>query len=104
MQTATSVVTNTLSSPLTVCIMFNSGNQRIYVTENLARNLNLHLSTPEKLAVVIFGIDRPKYLQYTCSEGWQTDDLRCQCSPQHIGENTVLLKCNVALVHALAKL
>ena len=69
MQTATSVVTNSLGSPLvSVRIMLDSGSQRTYVTENLARNLNLHLSAPEKLAVVTFGTERPKYLQYRPSK------------------------------------
>ena len=69
MQTATSVVTNLLGSPLvSVCIMLDSGSQRTYVTESLARNLNLHLRAPKKLAVVTFGSERPKYLQYRPSE------------------------------------
>ena len=69
MQTATSVVTNSLGSPLAyICIMLDSGSQRTYVTETLARNLNLHLRATEKLAVVTFGTERPKYLQYRPSE------------------------------------
>ena len=69
MQTATSVVTNSLGSPLvSVRIMLDSGSQRTYVTESLARNLNLHLRAPKKLAVVTFGSERPKYLQYRPSE------------------------------------
>ena len=40
----------------------------MYVTESLARKLNLHLRAPKKLAVVTFGSERPKYLQYRPSE------------------------------------
>ena len=63
MQTATSVVTNSLGSPLvSIRIMLDSGSQKTYVMENLARNLNLHLRASENLAMVIFGTERPKYL------------------------------------------
>ena len=63
MQTATSVITNSLGSPLvSVRIMMDSGSQRMYINESLARNLNLHLRAPKKLAVVTFGSERPKYL------------------------------------------
>ena len=69
MQTATSVVTNSSGSPLvSVHIMLDSGSQRTYVTENLAKYLNLELKAPERLAVVTFGTERPKYLQYRPSE------------------------------------
>ena len=69
MQTATSVVTNSLGSLLvSVCTMLDSGSQRTYVTENLARYLNLQLKAPEKLAVVTFGTEKPKYLRYRPSE------------------------------------
>ena len=69
MQTATSVVINTSGSPsMSVRIMLDSGSQRTYVTENLARHLNLQLGAPERLAVVTFGTERPKYLQYRPSE------------------------------------
>ena len=61
MQTATSVVTNSLSSPLaSVRIMLDSGSQ---VMETLARNLNLHLRAPKKLVVVTFGTERPLELR-----------------------------------------
>ena len=69
MQTATSMVANVLGSPLvSIRMMLESGSQRTCITENLARNLNLHLRTPQKLAVVTFGSERPKYLQYRPSE------------------------------------
>ena len=63
------MVANVSGSPLvSVRMMLDSGSQRTYVTENLARNLNLHLGTPQRLAVVTFGSERPKYLQYRSSE------------------------------------
>lgn len=69
MQTATSMVTNSLGSPLvSVRMMLDLGSQRMYVTESLARKLNLHLRAYKKLAVVIFGSERPKYLQYRPSK------------------------------------
>lgn len=69
MQTATSEVTNSSGSPVvSVRIMLDSGSQRTYVTENLARYLNLQLKAPERLAVVTFGTEKPKYLQYRPSE------------------------------------
>jgi len=47
--------------------ILDSGSQRKYVTEKLAKVLNLKLA-PEKLAVVAFGTNRPKYLQYISSK------------------------------------
>ena len=49
-------------------MLLDTGSQRTYVTEKLAKALNLQLNTPERLAVVTFGSNRPKYLQYTPSK------------------------------------
>ena len=64
MQTATSMVKNVSgSSSISVRIILDSGSQRTYITEKLAKDLNLELQSPEKLAIVTFGTDRPKYIQ-----------------------------------------
>jgi len=49
-------------------VILYSGNQRTYVTEKLAKTINLQLNIPERLAVVTFRSNRPKYLQYTPSK------------------------------------
>ena len=65
MQTATAPIKNIPGDvSLTVRIILDSGSQRTYVTEKLAKDLRLNLSPPEKLAVVTFGTNKPKYLQY----------------------------------------
>ena len=65
MQRAIALIKNIPSCiSLTVCIILNSDSQRTYMTEKLAKDPCLNLSPPEKLAVVTFGTDKPKYLQY----------------------------------------
>lgn len=69
MQTATFVVKNLSgTSSASVCMILDSGSQRTYVTKKLAKNLHLQLSPPEKLSVVTFGTEKPKYLQYMSSK------------------------------------
>ena len=47
-----------------VRMILDSGSQRTYVTERLAKDLCLNLSPPEKLTVVTFGTENPRHLQY----------------------------------------
>ena len=69
MQTATCMVRNLSGdSSTSTRMVLDSGSQRTYVTEKVAKDLNLQLSTPERLAMVIFGTERPKYLQYMPSK------------------------------------
>ena len=64
MQTATSTVKNTAGSLSTpVRMILDSGSQRTYVTEKLARDLKLELRSTEKLMVVTFGSSQPKHIQ-----------------------------------------
>ena len=65
MQTATCTIKSISGeSSLSVRMILDSGSQRTYVTEKLAKNLGLHLNPPEKLTVVTFGTEKPKYLRY----------------------------------------
>ena len=69
MQTATSMVKNLSgSSSASVRMILDSGSQRTYVTEKLAKNLQLQLNSPERLSMVTFGTEKPKYLQYMPSK------------------------------------
>ena len=65
MQTATSTIWNTSGDKsLKVRMILDSGSQRTYVTERLAKDLCLNISPPEKLTVVTFGTENPRHLQY----------------------------------------
>ena len=64
MQTATSTVKDVSgSSSVSVRLILDSGSQRTYITEKLTKDLNLKLRSPEKLAIITFRTDRPKYIQ-----------------------------------------
>lgn len=64
MQTATSMVKDVSgNSSISVRIILDSGSQRTYITEKLAERLNLKLKSPEKLSIVTFGTNRPKYIE-----------------------------------------
>ena len=68
-QTATSMVKNLSGDASTsVRMILDSGSQRTYVTENLAKKLHLQLNSPERLSVVTFGTEKPKYLEYMPSK------------------------------------
>jgi hypothetical protein len=41
----------------------DSGSQRTYVTEDLARRLNLRIGPSEELSLITFGADKPKRLK-----------------------------------------
>ena len=45
-------------------MILDSGSQRTYVTERLAKDLHLQLNTPERLVAVTFGTEKQMYLQY----------------------------------------
>ena len=49
-------------------MILDSGSQRIYVTEKLAKNLQLQLNSHERLSVVTFGTEKLRYLQYMPSK------------------------------------
>ena len=69
MQTATSIVKNLSgSSSASVRMILDSGSQRTYITEKLAKDLHLQLNPPERLTVVTFGTEKPRYLQYMPSK------------------------------------
>ena len=69
MQTATSIVKNLSgSSSTSVRLILDSGSQRTYVTEKLAKDLHLQLNPPKRLTVVTFGTEKPIYLQYMPSK------------------------------------
>jgi len=42
-----------------VRIILNSGSQRTYITEKLAKTLKLELKPPERLSVITFGSNKP---------------------------------------------
>ena len=69
MQTATATVTSTLSNQsMPVRMILDSGSQRTYVTEKLANNLKLKLSSSESATVATFGSDKPKQIKYKPTE------------------------------------
>ena len=69
MQTATAIVKSTSNdSSKSTRMILDSGSQRSYITENLAKDLNLKLRPPEKIAVATFGSDKPKYIKYKPTE------------------------------------
>ena len=69
MQTAISMIKNLSGNTSTsVHMILDSGSQRTYVTETLAEKLHLQLNSPERLSVVTFGTEKPKYLQYMPSK------------------------------------
>ena len=64
MQTATATVKNVSgSSSASVRMILDSGSQRTYVTEKLARDLKLELNSSEKLTIVTFGSNQSKRIQ-----------------------------------------
>ena len=68
MQTATVTVKNRKhNSSASVRLVLDSGSQRSYITEKLAKVLKLTLYQTEKLSVVTFGSSRPKSID--CKEG-----------------------------------
>ena len=69
MQTATSTIKNLSgSSSTSVRLILDSGSQKTYVTEKLAKDLHLQLNPPERLTVITFGTEKPRYLQYMPSK------------------------------------
>jgi len=61
MQTATAtIVKNPGDQPAIIRLILDSGTQRIYITEKLAKNLRLALKPPERLTAATFGSNRPK--------------------------------------------
>lgn len=68
MQTANAIVKNTQDgSSLSVRLILDSGSQRSYVTESLAKGLKMAMHPTEKLTVVTFGSNRPKSID--CKQG-----------------------------------
>lgn len=45
-----------------VRMLFDSGSKRTYITENLARKLNLKLANKSKISLITFGSEKPKSL------------------------------------------
>ena len=68
MQTATVTVRNTKdNSSVSVHLILDSGSQRSYITESLAKGLQLTLDRTDKLSVVTFGSNKPKNIN--CKQG-----------------------------------
>ena len=64
MQTATTVIKNTegnLSRP--VHVILDSGSQRTYVTERIAKDIKLELGVSENLSITTFGVNRSTQVQ-----------------------------------------
>ena len=61
MQTAKTIISNPSSHEnKEVRLLLDSGSQRTYITETLAKILNLKFQTVEEISVVTFGSDKPK--------------------------------------------
>ncbi|CAC5354889.1 unnamed protein product [Mytilus coruscus] len=68
MQTAQTTVSNIdVNETELVRLLMNSGSQRTYITENLAKRLNLKKKGTEEITLVTFGPDKPKTLKNTKS-------------------------------------
>ena len=68
MQTATVTVQNTEDNfSIPVRLILDTDSQRSYITENLAKGLQLKLKQTKKLSVVTFGSNRPKNIN--CKRG-----------------------------------
>lgn len=64
MQTATTMVKNPQRDlSVSVHLILDSGSQRSYITEKLAKGLNLTLDSTENLSVITFGSDKPKKIK-----------------------------------------
>ncbi|CAC5424646.1 unnamed protein product [Mytilus coruscus] len=64
MQTAQTTVSNTeVNETEVVRLLMDSGSQRTYITENLAKRLNLKKKVTEEITLVTFGADKPKTLR-----------------------------------------
>ena len=94
MQTATVTVKNRKhNSSASVCLVLDSGYERSYITEKLARVLKLTLDRTEKLSVVTFGSSRIKSID--CKQGrlifflerWQHYDNVYYSSPEYFWED-----------------
>ena len=69
MQTATTTVRILQdNSAVSIRLILDSGSQRSYITEKLAKGLKLPLDQTEKLSVVTFGSDKPKKIECRPSE------------------------------------
>ncbi|VDI20783.1 Hypothetical predicted protein [Mytilus galloprovincialis] len=64
LQTAQTTVSNTeVNETEVVRLLMDSGSQRTYITENLAKRLNLKKKATEEITLVTFGTDKPKTLR-----------------------------------------
>jgi len=69
MQTATTTVKNVQgSSSMPVRLILDSGSQRTYVTEKLAKELKLRLGPSENLSIATFGVNQSTKLQCNSSK------------------------------------
>ena len=69
MQTATTTVKNVQgSSSMPVRLILDSGSQRTYVTEKLAKEIKLNLGPPESLSIATFGANQSTKLQCKSSK------------------------------------
>ena len=65
MQTATATISDTSGNQsMPIRMILDSGSQRTYITEKLAKNLKLKLSPIEKVTVATFGSDKVKLIKY----------------------------------------
>lgn len=63
MQTAKGNILNPINGMQeNVRMLFDSGSQRTYITENLARKLNLKLGNKSKISLITFGSEKPQPL------------------------------------------
>ena len=69
MQTATVVVKNFQGDTSEkIRLILDSGSQRSYITESVAKGLKLPLDSTERLSVVTFGTDKPKKIDCKLSK------------------------------------
>ena len=80
MQTATADISNPHSEQMqNVRMLFDTGSHRTYITESLAKRLNLKRGEESEINLVTFGSEKPQ-LQKTAEKH---DEHQCQCRAKH---------------------
>ena len=95
MQTATVVVKNFQGDTSEkIRLILDSGSQRSYITESVAKGLKLPLDSTERLSVVTFGTDKPKKIDcklskvQLCLKDKKYYDIECHSRSKYYRNNS----------------
>ena len=90
MQTATADISNPNSKQMqNVRLLFDTGSHRTYITESLAKRLNLKRGEESEINLVTFGSEKPqtqKTAETTIGillKRWKHNEHQCQCRAKH---------------------